>query len=53
MLRRGLLSQVTHQPEIRHLEQAGRYDDFAVHLDGNLLAAVSGTSLVRTWEWNG
>lgn len=52
-LRRGLLSQVTHHPEIRHLEQAGRYDDFAVHPDGNLLAAVSGTSLVRTWEWNG
>ncbi|MFI1720674.1 hypothetical protein [Streptomyces sp. NPDC020489] len=52
-LRRGLLSEVTHRPEIRHLEQAGRYQDFALHPDGNLLAAVSGTGLVRTWEWNG
>ncbi|MDX2823996.1 5'-methylthioadenosine/S-adenosylhomocysteine nucleosidase [Streptomyces ipomoeae] len=52
-LRRGLLSQVTDRPEIRHLEQAGRYDDFAVHPDGNLLAAVSATDLVRVWEWNG
>lgn len=52
-LRRGLLSQVTHAPEIRHLEQAGRYDDFALHPDGNLLAGISTTGLVRTWEWNG
>lgn len=33
-LRRGRLSEVTDSPEIRHLEQAGRYDDFAVHPDG-------------------
>ncbi|MFD0305195.1 hypothetical protein [Streptomyces sp. NPDC127119] len=52
-LRRGLLSQVTDGPEIRHLEQAGRYDDFAVHPDGHLLVAVGGTDLVKVWEWNG
>ncbi|MEU9896728.1 hypothetical protein ACIBCS_32370 [Streptomyces phaeochromogenes] len=52
-LRRGRLSEVTDSPEIRHLEQAGRYDDFAVHPDGDLLAAAGSTELVRVWHWNG
>ncbi|MER5433816.1 5'-methylthioadenosine/S-adenosylhomocysteine nucleosidase [Streptomyces sp. NPDC002588] len=52
-LRRGLLSEVTDRPEIRHLEQAGRYDDFAVHHDGDLLAAVGAGELVRVWRWHG
>ncbi|MGW3420392.1 hypothetical protein [Streptomyces phaeochromogenes] len=52
-LRRGRLAEVTDSPEIRHLEQAGRYDDFAVHPDGDLLAAVGSTELVRVWHWSG
>ncbi|MFF3610831.1 hypothetical protein [Streptomyces sp. NPDC002580] len=52
-LRRGLLSQITDSREVRHLEQPGRYDDFAVHPDGDLLAAVGGTDLVRVWGWRG
>ncbi|MCX5597187.1 hypothetical protein OOK29_03470 [Streptomyces phaeochromogenes] len=53
LLRRGRLSEVTDSPEIRHLEQAGRYDDFVVHPDGDLLAAAGSTELVRVWHWNG
>ncbi|MFI6338091.1 hypothetical protein [Streptomyces sp. NPDC050535] len=52
-LRRGRLSEVTASPEIRQLEQAGRYDDFAVHPDGDLLAAAGGTDLVRVWQLSG
>ncbi|MGW3147029.1 phosphorylase family protein [Streptomyces sp. NPDC001177] len=52
-LRRGRLCQVTDSPEIRHLEQAGRYDDFAVHPDGGLLAAAGSQNLVRVWQWSG
>jgi hypothetical protein len=52
-LRRGLLSRVTGHPEILHLEQTGRYEDLAIHHDGQLLAAVTRAGLVRTWQWDG
>ncbi|MGW1587897.1 phosphorylase family protein [Streptomyces sp. NPDC002386] len=51
-LRRGRLCQVTDRPEIRHLEQEGRYDDFAAHQGGDLLAAVGDEGLVRVWQWS-
>ncbi|MET8976705.1 hypothetical protein ABZX85_13915 [Streptomyces sp. NPDC004539] len=51
-LRRGKLSQVTDAPEIRQLEQAGRYDDAVVHPSGHLLGAVGDRGAVRVWEWH-
>lgn len=52
-LRRGKLSQVTDDPEIRQLEQAGRYDDISLHPSGHLLAAAGDKGLIRAWEWHG